>query len=227
LREHIGGKAPNIINLKKWIPNETSGPGRDKPAPGHRPSRYGERGSHKMKMTFRLFGIVLGLLILFPFTTISAEQKYRPLSAADKRQINGVVAELRKSILNQDTKGVLRQISVSHGLTCTDTDYSYKDISKFLADKNSYLSISFFETPKFQNKCGYGYPDEFPAISEKEFLKTAKESVKITQIDNDSVEVIIESPIKTHYPRQWYLQKEGKTWKATGSSFIIGNCTCG
>jgi len=30
---------PLKVEKQKWIPNETSGPGRDKPAPGHRPSR--------------------------------------------------------------------------------------------------------------------------------------------------------------------------------------------
>jgi hypothetical protein len=164
---------------------------------------------------------------LSPFTSISAAQKYRPLSDTDKKQINEVVTELRRSILNQDTKAFLRQLSVNDGLACTDTDYTYKDISKFLADKNSHLYISLFDTPKFKKMCGHGYPDEFPALSEKDFLKTAKKSIKIKQIDNDSVEVTIESSIKAHYPRQWYLQREGKTWKATGSSFIIGNCTCG
>jgi len=84
-----------------------------------------------------------------------------------------------------------------------------------------------FDTAKFSKQCGDGYSKEYPAIAEIDFLRDANESIEIMQVSNNWAEVTIGSPIKTHYPRLWYLHKEADTWKVSEGSFIIGNCTCG
>ncbi|HOW52288.1 MAG TPA: hypothetical protein PLV42_09635 [bacterium] len=152
------------------------------------------------------------------------------LSSADTQKINEVVKEARKAILNKDTEALLKNISATKGLTCTDTLYTYKEIKKFLRDKNSHLYISLFDTvrysKRFSKECR-GFSSEYAIIADIDFLQSANESIKITPFGNDWVEVIIESPIKTHWPLSWALHREGPTWKIAGSSFIIGSCSCG
>jgi hypothetical protein len=43
----------------KWIPNETSGPVRDKPAPGHRPSRCAVKKDNILNLM--IIGTIVGL----------------------------------------------------------------------------------------------------------------------------------------------------------------------
>jgi hypothetical protein len=142
-------------------------------------------------------------------------------------KIREVVKDVRKAIVGKDTKELLKFVSVTNGLTCTDTNYTHKEVKQFLSNKGSYLNISLFDSAQFSKQCGAGYLKEYPAIAEREFLKNANESIKISPLDIDWVEVTIESKRKTHYPRVWYLHREAQTWKVSGGSFIIGNCTCG
>jgi hypothetical protein len=180
-----------------------------------------------MKFFHHFTIILLCLQVLPTFAARPGTQDKHTLSSADAQKIRDVVNETREAIRNNNTKEFLRHVSVKNGLTCTDTDYAYKDVNKFLKEKSSYLYISLFDSSEFSKRCGDGYPKEYPAIAEKEFLQAAYESIKISKLDNDTVEVLIESPIKTHYPRKWYLHREAQSWKVTGGSFIIGECTCG
>jgi len=150
-----------------------------------------------------------------------------PLSARDRENILIAAKEIRSAILQKDTKRFFEFISTTQGLTCTDTNYSSKEIKAFLDNKNSYFYLSLFDNKRYSKKCSDGYPEEYPAISENEFLRTANNTVTLIQESNDWVRVVIGSSIKSHYPREWYFHRDGQVWKISGSSFIIGNCSCG
>ena len=149
------------------------------------------------------------------------------LSAHDREDILKTVSAITAAILSENVDELLHHISITQGLRCTDTNYSYKSIQGFLADKRSHLYMALFDSPLFSRECSGQYSLEYPAISDREFLKTADASVTITPDRKDWVEVTIKSPVPSHYPRQWYLHREGHTWKLAGDSLIIGNCSCG
>jgi len=153
-------------------------------------------------------------------------QNTRTFSIADERQIRRAVVALREAILKEDLKQLLRQISGA-GLTCTDTDYSYKMIKAFLTNKRSHLYMSLFDSARFSQQCGSGYPVKYPAISEQEFPQTANDSVRIVRIDSNWARVTLTSPNPRHYPREWSFHREGGTWKVAGGSWIVGRCACG
>ena len=180
-----------------------------------------------MSFLQRLITIFFCLQISLSVAATTATENIHGLSPVDTKKIHEVVNEVRKTILSKNTKGFLMHVSVTNGLSCTDTNYTHKEVKEFLSHKGSHLYISLFDAAKFPKQCGAGYPKEYPALAEIEFLKTAHDQIKISKIDNDWVEVTIESPIKTHYPRVWYLHREAQSWKLAGGSFIIGNCTCG
>ena len=149
------------------------------------------------------------------------------LSETDVKAIRATVNDIRATIIAGNVKSLLVHISQNEGLACTDTQYSYTEAKAFLQDSNSAFYMSLFDTAKFRKECGSGYPPDYPAISEKEFFKTANQEVSIEAINTNWVKVTIRSPIKSHYERWLYLHREGSVWRVGGGSFIIGNCTCG
>lgn len=149
------------------------------------------------------------------------------LSAHDREVILKTVDALRAAILSGNADALLQHVSTTQGLTCTDTKYSYKEVTHFLADKRSHLYMGLFDSPSFGQACAREYPPQYPAISDREFLKSANAAVTIMPVRKDWVEVTINSPVPSHYPRKWYLHKEGEVWKLAGDSLIIGNCSCG
>jgi len=167
------------------------------------------------------------VLALVAFGVCAAATDQATLSAHDRQVILKTVDELRAAILTGNADALLQHVSATQGLTCTDTKYSYKDITHFLADKRSHLYMGLFDSPSFAQACAREYPPEYPAISDREFLKTANAAVTITTVRKGWVEVTINSPASSHYPRKWYLHKEGEAWKLTGDSLIIGSCSCG
>jgi hypothetical protein len=180
-----------------------------------------------MTVLQRLIAILLCLQISLSVAAPLATENIHDLSPDDTQKIHEAVKEVRKAILSKNTKDFLMHVSVTNGLSCTDTNYTHKEVRKFLSHKSSYLYLSLFDVAKFPKQCGDGYSKKYPALAEIEFLKTAHEPIKISKINNDWVEVTIESPIKTHYPRVWYMHREVQSWRLAGGSFIIGNCACG
>jgi len=148
-------------------------------------------------------------------------------SQADEKAIVGAALEVKKAILTENVEGFLRLVSHTEGLTCTDTWYSSGQIEDFLANKRSDLYLSLFRTKDFTKKCNKEYPTEYPALSDKDFLQTSNESFSVTWLEANWAQVTITSPIKTHYPREWYFHREGSIWRLGGDGFIIGDCTCG
>jgi hypothetical protein len=154
-------------------------------------------------------------------------ERVQVFSASEQQAITVAFQTVRQAILAEDISSLLSSISASEGLICTDTRYTGREIQAFLANKQSEFYVSLFRSEAFGEKCGDGYPVEYPALSESEFLRTANASVAITRVDADWARVTITSPVRTHYPREWYFHREGGTWKIGGASFVIGNCTCG
>jgi hypothetical protein len=154
-------------------------------------------------------------------------QNKNSVSQKDKLEIIEVVIKIKESILSNNSKIFLKHVSLTEGLSCTDTKYSNKEVDTFLKNKNSYLYISLFDSKRFYNQCSNNYQGNFPAISEREFLQNANEDITITRINSNWVEINITSPVKTHYPRKWYLHRESGSWKVSGASFVLGSCTCG
>jgi hypothetical protein len=167
------------------------------------------------------------VLALVAFGVCAFATDQTPLSAHDREAILKTVDALRAAILSGNVDALLQHVSTTQGLTCTDTKYSYKDITHFLADKRSHLYMALFDSPSFAQACAREYPAEYQAISDREFLKTANATVSITTVRKDWVEVTINSQVPSHYPRTWYLHREGEAWKLAGDSVIIGNCSCG
>jgi hypothetical protein len=156
-----------------------------------------------------------------------AAQSNARLTDADQSQIRQVVTELRRAIVAGDATAVGALISPRLGLTCTDTNYSHKQVLDFLSQKRSHLYQSLFDSAAFAKRCGSGYPDEYPAISDQEFLKTANEGFDVSPLDREWVEVTVRSTVAGHYKRVWSLHREAGTWRLAGSGLVIGNCGCG
>ena len=149
------------------------------------------------------------------------------LTPKDEQAIRKTVENIRSAIVSENIEGLLRNISQSQGLACTDTQYTYSKARKFLQNRSSVFYKSLFDSKNFSKDCGAGYPSEYPAISEKEFYSTASQEISIEVFDRNWVKVTIRSPVKTHYERWMYLHREGDAWRAAGGSFVIGECTCG
>ena len=179
------------------------------------------------RLASRFASAVIAILANLTAAATSPASEATSFSPTDQKVIIATALEVEKAILAEDVSDLLRLVTRTEGLTCTDTLYSFKEIRAFLADKQSDLYLSLFRSDDFGKKCGEGYPLEYPAISEKDFLQTADKSFSVIRLEADWAKVIIKSPVKTHYPREWYFHREGRTWKLAGASFIIGNCTCG
>jgi hypothetical protein len=167
------------------------------------------------------------VLALLAFGVCATASDQATVSADDREVILKTVDAVRAAILSGNADAFLQHVSTTRGLTCTDTKYSYKEIRHLLADQRSHLYMGLFDSRSFAQACAREYPPEYPAISDREFLKTANAEVTITSVRTDWVEVTIGSPVPSHYPRKWYLHKEGGAWKLAGDSVIIGNCSCG
>jgi hypothetical protein len=161
------------------------------------------------------------------WTSVALCEEPKVASGADQERILAAVASVRKAILAQDTAALLATISRVEPLACTDTPYSRHRVAAFLCDPTSHLYISLFDTPAFAKRCGREYPPEYPAISEREFLLNARESVQVGRVTGGWVTVTLTSPVPTHYPREWYFHSESGGWRLAGGSLIIGRCSCG
>jgi len=120
---------------------------------------------------------------------------------AERAEIRDAAAHVMHAILQVNVPQFLRYVSRA-GLTCTDIEYSFKAIKAFLADKKSHLFISLFDTGAFARRRGEEYPIEFPAISEREFLRSANQEIEIGTVDAGWVQVTISSPVENHYKRE-------------------------
>jgi hypothetical protein len=145
----------------------------------------------------------------------------------DRPRILAAVAAVRRAILAGDVAALLAHISKVERLGCTDTTYSREQVSAFLRDRSSHLYMSLFETPAFAKRCGREYPPEYPAISERDFLRSAGESIRVDPVEGEWVTVTLTSPVPTQYPRMWYFHFESGAWRLAGGSLVIGHCSCG
>lgn len=148
------------------------------------------------------------------------------LPEVDRQMLTDVALDLRAAILNGNVRKILDHISRS-GLTCTDAQYSFKQVRKDLRNRKSHLFLSLFDSKAFSTQCGIGYTSEFPAISEKEFFTADKNpEIEIVAHSLDTARVIFKSHVKGHYQREWWFSKAGNKWKL-GEGVIVGDCTCG
>lgn len=150
-----------------------------------------------------------------------------PLDSYEQTQIHESVIKIKEAILAENITELLKYISSENGLSCTDTKYSYEQIFIFLKNKNSHLYLSLFDEKGFRSLCGSYYPKEYPASSEKEFLKSANDFIMVSKLDESWVQVTMTSQEKNRFPVWWYLHKEDGAWKVSSGSFVIGRCTCG
>ena len=164
---------------------------------------------------------------LFAVCASAETSSTKPLTQAERRAVEAAVEAVRTAILAGDTAALLRMIDTKEPLVCTDTPYARDEVREFLADKRSHLYLSLFDTTAYAKQCGAGYPASYPALSEREFLRSANKTASIERLDVNWVRVTISSPIKTHYPREWHFHRDGKRWRLAGPSLIIGRCTCG
>ncbi len=141
------------------------------------------------------------------------------------KNIKAVVASVRQAILDENAEELLRNITRTEGLICTDSLYSYTEAKTFLHDKKSHLYLSLFDSVGFSRRCTPEFPSD-TFISDKEFLRTAREPIEITLLDSAWVKVTLTSKAFS-YPLEWHLHREGGTWRLGGNSFTIGACECG
>lgn len=179
-----------------------------------------------MKVVRILVAIVLGAALPLMAVADSVATGLR-VSPTDENAIRKTVEQIRSAIAARDINTLLKLISPTEGLSCTDTKYRYAEAKRFLRDHGSTFYTSLFDTTRFRQSCGSSYPPEYPAISELEFYATASQEVLIESSSSKWAKVTIKSPIKSHYERWMYLHREGNSWKAAGGSFVIGECTCG
>jgi hypothetical protein len=170
---------------------------------------------------------ILVALALFFMGVAAAAPTYASLSQADREKLRKVAEQLKEAILHEDVDGILRHVSKTNGLTCTDTKIPYQQVRKDLRNKNSHLYMSLFDSVRFSKQCGHEYPAEYPAISDKEFFtKAANESIEIVSIADGWAQVTYKSQTEGLYPREYSFHKEGQDWKLI-EGFIVGSCSCG
>ena len=155
------------------------------------------------------------------------EQAPRSLSAADQTSLERVVAEVRQAILSEDVDALLGHVSQREPLVCTDTAFSYKDVQRFLRDKDSTLYMSLFDSARFVASCGKEYSADSLLVCDRDFLATANPGLTISALGKGWATVAITSPKHDRFPFQWDFHKEHGRWKLAGRSFIIGRCSCG
>ena len=150
-----------------------------------------------------------------------------PVAAADLQELQAITKEIQAAILSEDTDKLLSHISRTEDFWCTDTNYSFSSVKNYLQDETSHLYLHLYDSDTWSSLCGIYYPRTYPAISEKEFLKTVNEVASIDLLDNVWAQVVLSSPVDTHYERTWYFHRDQLGWKLSGRSFIIGGCHCG
>lgn len=176
-----------------------------------------------------LLSIVSALFLLWvdkPIADTLHREAAKTFSMSDEKTIRLAVARVRKAILDVNADELLQNISLTEGLVCTDTLYSYNDTKTFLHNKRSHLYLSVFDSAGFSRLCGKEYSLKHLA-SDKELLGTANESIVISRVDEDWAEVTITSSIPGSYPLEWSFHRESGTWRLAGRTFIIGTCQCG
>lgn len=178
----------------------------------------------------RLLSIVSALFLLLWVDQSTADTLNREadktFSISDEKAIRLAVARVRKAILDGNADELLQNISLTEGLVCTDTLYSYNDTKTFLHNKQSHLYLSVFDSAGFSLLCGKEYSLKHLA-SDKEFLSAANQSITISRVEDDWAEVTITSSVPDSYPLEWSLHRESGTWRLAGRTFIIGTCQCG
>ena len=175
-----------------------------------------------------LISFVVVFATMLPWSPAAARQRQGDtLSPSDQQAIRVAVENVRRALLGEDVGAFLASISPVASLTCTDSTYSYDEVRAFLEDRSSHLYLSLFDTGRFVEQCGDHYPPEYPALSEKDFVRRARDSVEIQRVSEVWVKVTLTSPVSTHSPREWYFRWESGVWKLAGRSLIVGNCSCG
>jgi hypothetical protein len=146
---------------------------------------------------------------------------------ADRDAVQLAAREIRSAILRKDIDALLAHVSTLEGLTCTDSNYPYREVRRYLNDRSSHLYVSLFDSTKFAARCGSHYSPEYPAVSDKEFFERVGESrIDVTFFKDEYVTVRYSSPISSYYPREYELHREHGQWKIV-EGFIIGYCSCG
>jgi hypothetical protein len=148
------------------------------------------------------------------------------LGVGEQRALREAIGQVRAAIVDGDVAALLQHISRVEPLVCTDTTYSYKEVEKFLADPNSHLFLSLFDSARFAHVCGADY-GEASAISDKEFLAGPDLQIEIVGLEDGWAKATLKSSVKGRYPLEWFFHKDGKAWRIAGASFVVGACSCG
>jgi len=172
-------------------------------------------------------GLTVALLMQgSAIATVAESGTLTGLTQAERSDIQAAVTSVIQSILKVNVRQFIGHVG-RDGLTCTDSEYSLKSIKSFLADKKSHLYLSLFDTRALAERCGTEYSPEFPALSDRDFLRSANKEIEISLLETDWVRVTITSPVETHYKREWILHRESGSWELAGGSFVVGRCSCG
>lgn len=171
----------------------------------------------------RIAWCISGWMLMLNVAQAASSESKLTISADDNAAIHEVVINARKAIVNENPEVLLKYISVENGLRCTDTNYNFSEIKKFISNRDSYLYIGLYSTEKYSAKCG----NEYSKVSDKEYFRSVSDIFTIQLDEPDWVTVYFaSSTVKGHFPRAWALHKENGSWKILGGSFLIGNCTC-
>jgi hypothetical protein len=174
-----------------------------------------------MKSNF-ILKVILSVLFLSCFSQLSAQTDKK---SSHEAELKLVVSDIRNLILKEDIDHFAKYIGPD-GLFCTDDQFSHADVIAALKDKSSPLYLSLFNSKLLKEKCGEAYSDEYPAISDKEFFKTAKDlKVEVSDLKPGWVEVKISSSVSNQYPRDWTFHRVKGKWKITEG--ILMRCSCG
>jgi hypothetical protein len=140
------------------------------------------------------------------------------------KELSQTTFEIKDAILKNDTKRLMQYIDVD-GLTCTDSVTPYSKVQSMLKDKTSPLYLSLFESEQFARQCGESYPDEYPAISDKEFFLKAQDfKIDVSSLEPGWAQVKIESTVKSYAPRIWTFHRHKGKWKM--SNGFLTECGC-
>jgi hypothetical protein len=159
-------------------------------------------------------------------TTTSSLPADADLSAGDRRDVLQTAARVKAAILQHDVSAIMSYISKSEGLTCTDTRYTLRQVSRYIHNSNSELYLGLFDTSQFTRQCGAGYPQNSPKAESDFFAHMADAETKITFESKEYAEVSFYSHLPGYYPRQYMFHREAGRWRLV-SGFIIGSCGCG
>lgn len=170
---------------------------------------------------------IAAIVMLGVTTTAFAGTERVSLPLGVQTKVIAAAEGVRIAIRTGNVRSLIEFMSRKEGLECTDAKVPFRDIRQSLANRQSILYLSLFDSKNLVARCGGAYPADAALTSDREFFENSPTSPILIEWVSDAKDYVTVKYESGAYPsRKYTFHREPSGWRIV-SGLLAGDCTCG